>query len=429
MALGNNAAEMEAFQSLSDKWHPGMDQTGPLIGNKQGMDVLVTEYSQADPMYVVKTTGLAATHDTYRSVKGDGQCGWRATVFSYFEILLLSGDPSLVQQERIRFETYADTMRMVGIDYDLMVDMFDYTWELFDAIMHAVQQQNKNDQVILSIMNDENKSNSIVYHFKMVTSAYMKLREDEYAPFTENFSVDDYRIRRIDPTNEEIDQIGLQVLTDAVIRPAGLGLEVLYLDRSTGDVVTPHNFTPDNGNAPVIKLLYRPGHYDIIYQGQQQMPVVYLQYPHYDPQDIQHQDYNDIESEDLISNMLGAMPQHNQDASFMYPTWQSPQYQPNSYPQPYNYVPSVSLPEHQVYRPPQMTILPPSSMPQTWSAETSAQHSRRDSSSPCSATLSLSPTPAISATAQDNFRVTEWQVRYAQNSHLSSRPIILNNSR
>lgn len=422
MAMSNNAAEMEAFQSLSDKWHPGMDQLGPLIGSKQGMDVLVTEYSQADAAYVVKTTGLAATHDAYRSVKGDGQCGWRATVFSYFEILLLAGDPSLVQQEKIRFETYAETMRMVGIDYDLMVDMFDYTWELFDAIMHATQQQSKDEKVILSIMNDENKSNSIIYHFKMVTSAFMKLREDDYAPFTENFNVDDYRVRRIDPTNEEIDQIGLQVLTDAVIKPAGLGLEVLYLDRSMGDVVTPHNFTPESQGVPVIKLLYRPGHYDIIYQGQQQ-PQVYLQCPQWDPQDITHLDHPNPSEEDVMAVFGYTRPIYNETPYMS--SWDIPQQQHDPY-QPFCNMTWQTPLYHPVHLAAPPSIIPPT---QVSSAQTSAHQSRHDSLSPRLADLSLSPTPVTSSPPQDaiQFRRSAWQDPY--NAQAVPRPLVLSNSR
>jgi len=266
-------AELEEFQNLSDRYQA--DLPGTLIGEKLPMDVLVTEYAQADPTFVVKTTGLAATHSAYRAIKGDGQCGWRATVFSYFELLLRSDDPSLVQIEKIRFETFAETMTQIGMDYELLADMFDYTWQLFDTIIEAVQNNVPDDNIILNILNDENPSNSVVYHFKMVTSAYMQLHEDNYAPFLE-IPVDQYRVTHIDPTNQEIDQIGLQALTDAVISPAGFALEVLYLDRSMGEEVTPHSFSQGGEGIPTIQLLYRPGHYDIIYKDTRPLQV-YLQ--------------------------------------------------------------------------------------------------------------------------------------------------------
>jgi ubiquitin thioesterase protein OTUB1 len=92
---------------------------------------------------------------------------------------------------------------------------------------------------------------------QMMTSAFMQLREDQYQPFLE-MPLNEYRLSRIDPTNQEIDQIGLQALTDGVIAPACIAVEVSYLDRSQGDEVTPHQFVPDAAGWPTIRLLYRP---------------------------------------------------------------------------------------------------------------------------------------------------------------------------
>ena len=121
-----------------------------------------------------------------------------------------------------------------------------------------------------------------------MTSSYMALHADDFEPFLE-MSLDEYRQTRIDPTNQEIDQIGLQALTTGVIAPAGIGLEVLYLDRSAGDAVTPHAFVDDAQDKPNVRLLYRPyvkdhfadknangfsGHYDIIYKNNSPLTVM-----------------------------------------------------------------------------------------------------------------------------------------------------------
>ena len=44
---------------------------------------------------------------------------------------------------------------------------------------------------------------------------------------------------------------------------AGIGVRVVYLDRGTGDTAVPHDFP--EGSEPKIHILYRPGHYDILY--------------------------------------------------------------------------------------------------------------------------------------------------------------------
>lgn len=85
----------------------------------------------------------------------------------------------------------------------------------------------------------------------------MQLNADRYEPFLE-MPMDEYRLTRIDPANQEIDQIGLQALMDGVLGPAGIALDVSYLDRSDGDEVTPHSFVPDAAGWPTVRLLYRP---------------------------------------------------------------------------------------------------------------------------------------------------------------------------
>jgi hypothetical protein len=88
-------------------------------------------------------------------------------VFGYFELLALSGDISLLEIEEIRIRSFKDIMMMAGIDYELLVDMFDSTWELFADIKESIQENKVDDAVVLQTMNDSVVSESIVYHFKV----------------------------------------------------------------------------------------------------------------------------------------------------------------------------------------------------------------------------------------------------------------------
>lgn len=88
-------------------------------------------------------------------------------VFAYFEILLSSGNIGLVTREKERLQGFEQTMRAVGIDYDIILDMFDYTWDLFDAIKAAIEHGDRSEKVLMEAFNDQGPSNSIVYHFKV----------------------------------------------------------------------------------------------------------------------------------------------------------------------------------------------------------------------------------------------------------------------
>lgn len=58
----------------------------------------------------------------------------------------------------------------------------------------------------------------------------------------------------------EADNIGVAALADALVKPAGFGLEVWYLDRSPGEEINRSYYAEpsDPIHAPMLRLLYRP---------------------------------------------------------------------------------------------------------------------------------------------------------------------------
>ena len=59
----------------------------------------------------------------------------------------------------------------------------------------------------------------------------------------------------------ESDNIHMIALADAT----GVCIRVKHLDRSGDSTVNHHDF-PDDGSERMINLLYKPGHYDILYK-------------------------------------------------------------------------------------------------------------------------------------------------------------------
>lgn len=58
---------------------------------------------------------------------------------------------------------------------------------------------------------------------------------------------------------KESDHIHIIAMSTAL----GTGVRVRYMDRGAGTDVTAHDFP--EGSTPSVHLLYRPGHYDILY--------------------------------------------------------------------------------------------------------------------------------------------------------------------
>ncbi|PLB39250.1 OTU family ubiquitin thioesterase [Aspergillus candidus] len=273
-----SADEMERFQKLSNEFEAELP--GPLVSPKQSSNTVALEYANSDPTFATKTSALAVTHPFMRIMKGDGNCGWRAIAFGYFESLFNLRNPLQVHQEHERIKSLNVLLQQVGQEEHIYGIFVEATEEIFTQISEAIQRGVRDDQFLVDAFNDEYNSSAILCHFRFLTSAWMRLNPHRYQAFL-SLPVDQYCSSRIDPTKTEIDEVGLQALVDGVIDASGFAVEILYLDRSEGTAVTPHQLTQSRPTAATIRLLYRPGHYDLLYQPEPTVnmePVVNYQY-------------------------------------------------------------------------------------------------------------------------------------------------------
>ncbi|PGH15276.1 hypothetical protein AJ80_05629 [Polytolypa hystricis UAMH7299] len=266
----HQSPDMAHFQQLSNTYEPELE--GPLVRSKQSSNILKDEYANADPIYVAKTATLAQTHSHYRVMKGDGNCGWRAVAFGYFESLLKLRDVTKVATELARIKDFNKLLDSVGQQehlYDLFVDA---TVELLDKVSEAITTGNEDDSFLLEAFNEEYNSSSIITHFRLMTSAWMKINRADYEPYLA-IPLDVYCEQTVETVKTEIDEVGLQGLVNGVIENSGFAVEILYLDRSEGSEVTPHLLTPNRPSPATIRLLYRPGHYDLLYKTDPVIPT------------------------------------------------------------------------------------------------------------------------------------------------------------
>jgi ubiquitin thioesterase protein OTUB1 len=92
-----------------------------------------------------------------------------------------------------------------------------------------------------------------------LTAAWMKTHPENYLGYMLGQTVSQYCEEQILPTGAEIDHLGLSALKDVLLSPAGIALEVMYLDRSEGTEVNLHRFDPISGyTAATVRVLYRP---------------------------------------------------------------------------------------------------------------------------------------------------------------------------
>ena len=97
----------------------------------------------------------------------------------------------------------------------------------------------------------------------MLVSCYMGEHAATYADFLpDGLTVDAYRAERIDPAAAEMEELSLRAAYDMLLGPAGVTLEIAYLDRSPGERANVHRYEPEgaapDAHHPTVRLLYRP---------------------------------------------------------------------------------------------------------------------------------------------------------------------------
>ncbi|KXH39565.1 peptidase C65 Otubain [Colletotrichum nymphaeae SA-01] len=255
---------------------------GLLVGDKITSDAITDEYAKADEIYIAKTIcfcsflslqNLPQTYSHYRPVQGDGNCGWRAIGFSYFEHLINNGDHHQILGEAARITSLNQYLLNVG-GYDRM--LFEDMVEETIGLLKDVAQNIANPQLAMDIMvqrfNDQGSSNAIIYHLRLLALSWLKGNVELYEPFIPAETGIIGYCAEIERPNREIDHLGIILLVQVLLKPINFVLEIAYLDRSPGNQVNIYRF-PDEANGqdpatlgPIIYLLYRPDHYDILYK-------------------------------------------------------------------------------------------------------------------------------------------------------------------
>ncbi|KAK6952476.1 hypothetical protein Daesc_007014 [Daldinia eschscholtzii] len=226
--------------------------TGPLVGERRPSTVITEEYAKADPIYVAKTMVTIA--------------------FGYFETLVRCGDINQVQGELARLTSLNKFIETVGgHSIWLFEDMVSATFELLNDIIGAMSNGQDGMLVVMDRFNNPETSQSIVYHQRLLASSWLKGRFAQYEPWITG-GAESYVQDTLLPIDREIDHVGVVLLHDVLLKPANIVLEIAYLDRSDGVEVNIHRM-PEEANGqdptalgPIIYLLYRPGHYDILYR-------------------------------------------------------------------------------------------------------------------------------------------------------------------
>ncbi|XP_073135096.1 OVARIAN TUMOR DOMAIN-containing deubiquitinating enzyme 1 [Henckelia pumila] len=251
----------------------------PFIGDKEPISSLAVEYQLGSPILLEKIKVLSAQYAAIRRTRGDGNCFFRSFMFAYLDYILESQNRAEVDRITANVEQCRKTLLSLGHAEFTFEDFFALFLEQLESVVPGSEAPISHDELVQR-SRDQSTSDYVVMFFRFITSGEIRKRTEFYEPFIHgltNMSVEQFCKSSVEPMGEESDHVHITALSDAL----GIPIRIVYLDRSCDDKghvnINHHDFTPfatdpSNTNAcsseaqkPFITLLYRPGHYDILY--------------------------------------------------------------------------------------------------------------------------------------------------------------------
>ncbi|KFZ01711.1 hypothetical protein V500_00650 [Pseudogymnoascus sp. VKM F-4518 (FW-2643)] len=287
--LGLNFSDVDSFGSRTQRYNSTtpatddmaaqeapargyyLDLKGPLVGGEKSSHDIREEHAKANPIYVIKASQLCQAYSHYRPLLDDANCRWRAMNFPYLRTFHNLGSRDKIDEEYgsmspIRsIETWCDHRKWI---------FEDIRGEVLSLLTDVGPQSDPNS-LILPRFNDEEIFSAVIYYFRLLASAFLKansvtVTDQDLIP--DGLGVGNFCNDMLEPLKTEIENLGMTVLIDVLKKPLSIAAKIVYLDRS-GTHVNSHLIGAEDDNGipidparPIVHLLYRPGHDDILYK-------------------------------------------------------------------------------------------------------------------------------------------------------------------
>jgi ubiquitin thioesterase protein OTUB1 len=242
-----------------------------LVGKEVGVTSLLEYYKNAHlPGFVLGIEYLAARYQM-RQIRGDGNCFYRALWFGYLEALLRSYLSATTGEQRVLVTSELNRMiekirgslqELVQLDYpEFALECFyDELLELLEALL------TQSVESLETMFQEGGKADYLNWYMRILTAGYLKRNVDRFLPFVEGLFVDmdAYCKSEVEPVGKECEQLQILALTEYL----EVQVEISYLDgRYSPETGVNKVFIPESPQkCPFpVSLLYRPGHYDLLY--------------------------------------------------------------------------------------------------------------------------------------------------------------------
>jgi len=227
----------------------------PLVGDKERIESLSCEYDADDVIYQAKLQDLFRRFSKIRRTRGDGNCFYRAFGFKCLEESL--SDSALCKRLMSAADLTKDELVKIGYPAYTVEDFHDTFTEMLNTLSKGATLEE-----VTELYRNSGYSDYFVVFLRLMVSCHLQMNADFFAAFIEGGrTMKEFCSMEVEPMAKESDHIHVIALAAVV----GVTVQIEYMDRGGGDHSVNHHCFPDDGSKPNMFLLYRPGHYDILY--------------------------------------------------------------------------------------------------------------------------------------------------------------------
>lgn len=243
----DNQTDNDSFSQLEKIRRDEINES-LLVGKEEKLENIAIEYIETAKVFYTKLISMTEKgYETIRRCRRDGDCFYRAVSFCLVENIR-----KLCEEKKQKYlQSIKEKLNQSNYESFLIDDFY-------NVLSYSILSSDK--EVLSILMIDAEKGNSLVMLMRMLTSMEIQKNWEKYRPFIEEETTSyGFCFKNIDPLGKEADHVQVAALSTCL----SIGIEVVYAIPGDETVLIADETVTDSLS---ISLLYRPGHYDILYK-------------------------------------------------------------------------------------------------------------------------------------------------------------------
>ena len=249
----NGKLKFEEIIKYENQLREEIEKTTPLISELKPINELYQEFQNSEFMKIIPL--ITNKYSNIRLIRRDGNCFYRCFIYRLFEEIAINKDENLYKSLKNIINNSKDITERNGYEWIVVEDFYQ---EFINNLTICYETEKNQCRQLLDILfNNKEKSNYLIVFVRLFIAAFLKENKILYESFIFDIPFETWVNREVEAVDNECDQIQIM----AIVNAFNIGVIIENLNQKSLDTMK----FPEDGNNIFIHVLFRPGHYDILY--------------------------------------------------------------------------------------------------------------------------------------------------------------------